>query len=190
MTTSLYETDFYAWANEQAALLRSGRLGEADLAHIAEEIESMGKTEKRELVSRLTVLLLHLLKREHRPALRGAFWRLSVANARDEIAEVLADNPSLKSQLGGALTTAYRYARRRRRLKPNSPSRSFRRPARGIFKPPWTRASGRRAANPTLCAFGAQAATGAIAPSSRSVLRMTLASLNSLAMSPRGLSIS
>jgi hypothetical protein len=45
----LYDEDFYAWANEQAALLRSGRLTEADIAHIAEEIESMGKTEKREL---------------------------------------------------------------------------------------------------------------------------------------------
>lgn len=45
----LYDEDFYAWANEQAALLRAGRLAEADIAHIAEEIESMGKTEKREL---------------------------------------------------------------------------------------------------------------------------------------------
>ena len=50
---------FYAWSLEQAALLRAGRVGEADLSVIAEEIESMGKTEKRELISRLTVLLLH-----------------------------------------------------------------------------------------------------------------------------------
>ena len=53
----LYERDFYAWANEQAALLRDGKLAQADIEHIAEEIESMGRTEKRELVSRLTVLL-------------------------------------------------------------------------------------------------------------------------------------
>ena len=57
-----YQRDFYAWAKEQAALLRAGKVAEADLAHIAEEIDSMGRTEKRELVSRLTVLLLHLLK--------------------------------------------------------------------------------------------------------------------------------
>ena len=56
---------------EQATLLRAGRVGEADLAAIAEEIESLGKTEKRELVSRLTVLLLHLLKWERQPAGRG-----------------------------------------------------------------------------------------------------------------------
>jgi hypothetical protein len=47
-----YDRDFYAWANAQAALLRAGRLSEADIAHIAEEIESLGKTEKRELVAR------------------------------------------------------------------------------------------------------------------------------------------
>jgi hypothetical protein len=66
--SSLRESDFYAWSLEQAALLRAGRAEEADLAAIAEEIESMGKTEKRELVSRLTVLLLHLLKWRFQPA--------------------------------------------------------------------------------------------------------------------------
>ena len=79
---SNYERDFYAWANEQAALLRAGRLGEADFKHIAEEIESMGKTEKRELVSRLTVLLLHLLKWRFQPELRSANWRLTVEEQR------------------------------------------------------------------------------------------------------------
>ncbi len=69
---SAYEKDFYAWANEQAALLRGGKLAEADIEHIAEEIESMGKTEKRELVARLTVLLLHLLKWRYQPNLQGS----------------------------------------------------------------------------------------------------------------------
>ena len=55
--STTYDTDFYAWANEQASLLRSGKLAEADIAHIAEEIESMGTPEKRELVNRLIVLL-------------------------------------------------------------------------------------------------------------------------------------
>ena len=94
---SLHDSDFYAWSLEQAALLRAGRVGEADLAAIAEEIESMGKTEKRELISRLTVLLLHLLKRQAQPTGRGNSWRLSIANARDEIADLLGDNPSLKT---------------------------------------------------------------------------------------------
>lgn len=59
---SLHDRDFYGWSREQAELLRAGKVGQADLELIAEEIEGMGKAEKRELVSRLTVLLLQLLK--------------------------------------------------------------------------------------------------------------------------------
>jgi Domain of unknown function DUF29 len=107
------DRDFYAWSFEQAALLRQRRTAEADLDLIAEEIESMGKTEKRELVSRLTVLLLHLLKWRFQPKGRSNSWRLSVANARDEIADLIADNPSLKSMLDDLTEQAYRYARRK-----------------------------------------------------------------------------
>jgi hypothetical protein len=122
---SLHDSDFYAWSLEQAALLRAGRVGEADLAAIAEEIESMGKTEKRELVSRLTVLLLHLLKWERQPAGRGNSWRLSIANARDEIADLLADNPSLKSVLDEVIASAYRYARRKAAIETDMAEEAF-----------------------------------------------------------------
>jgi hypothetical protein len=125
---SLHDSDFYAWSFEQAALLRAGRVGEADLAAIAEEIESMGKTEKRELISRLTVLLLHLLKWQRQPAGRGNSWRLSIANARDEIADLLADNPSLKTILDEATASAYRYARRKAAIETDSAENDF--PAR------------------------------------------------------------
>jgi hypothetical protein len=108
---SLHDSDFYAWSLEQAALLRAGQVGQADLTTIAEEIESMGKTEKRELVSRLTVLLLHLLKWRHQPPHRGKSWRLSIANARNEIIDHLEDNPSLKAVLDSAMEQAYRSAR-------------------------------------------------------------------------------
>jgi len=108
--SELYERDFYAWANEQAALLRAGRLEEADVAHIAEEIESMGRSEKRELVNRLVILLLHLLKWAHQPSLRGNSWRLSIKEQRLRLAAHLDDNPSLKSRLDEAIATAYRIA--------------------------------------------------------------------------------
>jgi hypothetical protein len=123
--TSLRDCDFYAWSLEQAALLRAGRVDEADLAAIAEEIESMGKTEKRELVSRLTVLLLHLLKWRYQPAMRGNSWRLSIANARDEIADLVADNPSLKSVLADVTASAYRYARRKAAIATELPEDQF-----------------------------------------------------------------
>ena len=111
-TSYLYERDFYAWAMEQAALLRAGNVSAADIQHIAEEIESMGRTEKRELVSRLSVLLLHLLKWQFQPARQGNSWKHSIANSRDQLADHLADNPSLKPRLGEAMATAYRYTRR------------------------------------------------------------------------------
>ncbi len=107
----LYEQDFYAWANEQATLLRAGRLSEADIEHIAEEIESMGKTEKRELVSRLTVLLLHLLKWQSQPALRGRSWRNTIRVQRIRLASHMKDNPSLKAMLDEAIVESYRIAR-------------------------------------------------------------------------------
>ena len=108
--STLYEQDFYAWANEQAQLLRTGKLSEADIEHIAEEIESMGKTEKRELVSRLTVLLLHLLKWQFQPARRGKSWKNSVEVQRISLRSHMRDNPSLKSSLDDAIIEAYRVA--------------------------------------------------------------------------------
>ena len=105
-----YDRDFYAWAIEQAALLRAGRLSEADIGNIAEEIESMGRSEKRELVNRLIVLLTHLLKWQVQPTRCGNSWRLTVLTQRGRLAEHLKDNPSLKSTLPDAFTTAYRFA--------------------------------------------------------------------------------
>jgi hypothetical protein len=122
---SLHDSDFYAWSLEQAALLREGRVAEADLETIAEEIESMGKTEKRELVSRLTVLLLHLLKWQREPAGRCNSWRLSIANARDEIADLLDDNPSLKSVTNEVTASAYRYARRKAAIETDMGEEEF-----------------------------------------------------------------
>jgi hypothetical protein len=105
--TSLYESDFFAWANEQASLLRAGKLSSADIENIAEEIESMGKSEKRELVSRLTILLLHLLKWQFQPRLRGNSGRYTIMVQRRDLARHLADNPSLSAQLPALLGDSY-----------------------------------------------------------------------------------
>ena len=130
--SDLYDRDFYAWANEQAGLLREGRLSGADVAHIAEEIESLGRNEKRELRSRLSVLLLHLLKWRHQPARRSRSWELSIANARDELAEHLADSPSLRATLPEAVASAYRRARLHAEQQTGLPAKTF--PA----ECPWT----------------------------------------------------
>ena len=107
MSNTLYERDFYAWANEQAALLRAGKLESADVENIAEEIESMGRSERRELVNRLAVLLLHLLTWRFQPSLRGNSWRLTIKEQRYRLRRHMSDNPSLQSQLGEAMSDAY-----------------------------------------------------------------------------------
>ncbi len=106
-------------------MLRAGNLSGADIAHIAEEIESMGRSEKRELVSRLTILLQLLLQWRFQPDRRGASWPLSIANARDQLAEHLSDNPSLKAKLPDAMVSAYRYARRHAAIETGLPEDTF-----------------------------------------------------------------
>ncbi|WP_298378156.1 DUF29 domain-containing protein [Azospirillum sp.] len=107
MSASLYDRDFYAWTTEQAALLRSGRLSSADVAHIAEEIESMGRSEQQQLENRLTVLLLHLLKWRFQPNLRGNSWRLTIKEQRNRITRHLRKNPSLHAMLDETIADAY-----------------------------------------------------------------------------------
>jgi hypothetical protein len=110
-TRSTYDHDFYAWATEQAELLRAGRLAEADIDNIAEEIESMGRGERRELVSRLEVLLTHLLKWQFQPSRRGASWEITITEQRRKLARHLHENPSLAAKLGPAIEDAYGDAR-------------------------------------------------------------------------------
>jgi hypothetical protein len=83
-----YERDFHAWTLEQAVLLRSGRLAEADIANIAEEIESMGRSERREPLGRLDVLLTHLLKWQFQPGFRATSWELMIREQRRALLSV------------------------------------------------------------------------------------------------------
>jgi Domain of unknown function DUF29 len=108
---AIYEDDFYAWTQEQARLLRSGDLQAVDAGNVAEEIESMGRSDRRELKSRLTVLLTHLLKWTYQPEHRSTGWLSTIVEQRRQIAEVLADSPSLAKALDDALASAYADAR-------------------------------------------------------------------------------
>ena len=107
-----YETDFYAWSNEQAALLRGGRFSQLDITHLAEEIEDLGKRERRALQSRLGVLLGHLLKWRYQgdyPDRKS--WRATINTQRRSIAKLLDENPSLRSWLAETVPDAYADAR-------------------------------------------------------------------------------
>lgn len=105
-----YEKDFYGWTQEQAALLRSGRLTDLDIENLIEEVETMGRSEKRELESRLTVLLLHLLKWKFQEIRRGGSWEMSIIEQRLRFEETLKENPGLKPKLDEILLNAYKFA--------------------------------------------------------------------------------
>ena len=110
---SLYETDLYAWAMRNAQLLRERCTEELDFDHLAEEIESMGAREKRELQSRLEVLIAHLLKLGCLTVLRAQNergWKVTVREQRRRIAECLSDSPSLQTHLPACAERAYSYA--------------------------------------------------------------------------------
>jgi len=106
-----YNQDFYGWTQEQAALLKTGRLDELDISNLIEEIETMGRSEKRALESRLTLLLVHLLKWQHQPNSRGRSWTLTIEGQRIKLSRVIKDNPGLKPQLPELLEDAYRLAK-------------------------------------------------------------------------------
>ncbi len=97
-----YEQDVVAWANEQARLLRAGRFDLLDIEHIADEIEDVGKSEKREFANRMALLLAHLLKWKHQPERRGSSWEKTIKAQRVALADCMDDTPSLKASLDDA----------------------------------------------------------------------------------------
>jgi hypothetical protein len=114
---SLYKHDFYAWAMQNAALFKAKRFDELDFDNLVEEIESMGKSEGRELNSRLTELLLHLLKWQYQSERRSRSWTVSINKQRIGIDQVLDENPSLKYELEQRFQQSYQYARRHAALE-------------------------------------------------------------------------
>ena len=103
----LYEHDFVRWTEEQARAIREGRMDALDREHLAEEIESVGRSDKREVRSRLAVIVQHILKQRLQPALDGSSWRWTIDTQRQEIAALVAESPSLRGYLDEALGLAF-----------------------------------------------------------------------------------
>ena len=106
-----YDQDFYAWTMENAELLRRKKFEEIDIDNIAEEIESMGKSNKRALLSHLSVLMAHLLKWEFQPIRRSRSWTLTIKHQRLQVCKLLEESPSLKHQIETKLREAYEEAK-------------------------------------------------------------------------------
>lgn len=109
--SAAYDEDLYTWSMEQAALLRAGRIAEADVLNIAEEIDDVGKQEYYRLESALRVLLTHMLKWDYQPKRRSRSWWSSITVQRNQIRDLLDDNPGLKPRLESAVSRAYRNGR-------------------------------------------------------------------------------
>lgn len=115
MATQLYESDFYAWTQRQAALLRSMAAertnSQLDLEHLAEEIESAGGSDRKEVKNRLTTVLEHMLKIAYSPAyepLNG--WRGTVRVQRRDLLATLEQSPSLRRVVREEFDRCYRDA--------------------------------------------------------------------------------
>ncbi|MGA7933594.1 MAG: DUF29 domain-containing protein [Kovacikia sp.] len=107
MPANLYETDFYAWTLEQSKLLKEGDFKHLDIINLVEEIESLGKQERRELDNRLGILIGHLLKWDYQPEKRSKSWRATIREQRRTAQKLISQNPSLKPYLAEAIADAY-----------------------------------------------------------------------------------
>jgi hypothetical protein len=103
----LYETDYHAWALDVAGKIRRGEFESVDWANVAEEIESLGRSERAKLESLLEIILLHLLGWEHQPTHRSRSWHLSLKEHRRRLSRHLSMNPGLKPLLADALAAAW-----------------------------------------------------------------------------------
>ncbi len=108
---SLYDSDFHAWAREQADAVRRRSLNELDWENVAEELESLGKQQRRELRNRYQVLLMHLLKLAYQSDRRTRSWDETVNEQRRAIREHLDENPSLRASNGELFRSAFQRAR-------------------------------------------------------------------------------
>lgn len=102
-----YEEDFYGWAKANALLLKQGRIKEADMEHIIEELEGMGNSNESELINRLSLVLCHLLKWQFQPNMRGHSWTYIIREQRKRTTIHLKKNPSLKTKIDESLIDAY-----------------------------------------------------------------------------------
>ena len=115
MINDLHKTDFYEWTKQTVNALKTGDIMALDFESLIEEIEDLGASKERELNSRLTILLAHLLKWQFQPSYRawdisGKSWTLTIEEQREQIKWLMEENPSLKSKLDRCFLKGYKSA--------------------------------------------------------------------------------
>lgn len=122
---SLYDTDYLEWLDKNIELLKNGSFNEVDLENIIEELESLGKQQKRALKSDLCILLMHLLKWDFQPQKRSSRWKYTIIEHRRRVLRDLADIPSLKPYFEEILELTYLEARKDTSAETNLPLNHF-----------------------------------------------------------------
>jgi len=130
----LYVQDFFAWAHTTATLIRQGKWHEVDAESVAEELESLGRSERHALESRIEVLIRHLLKWRYQPERRerGRSWRSTILEQRRRITRLLQSSPSLRPLLADTLQDEYLHARARALAETRLPDTTL------PYECPWT----------------------------------------------------
>ena len=120
-----YDDDYYAWVLDQIALLKAARFDDLDIGHLTDELRDLGNVTRREIESRLTVLLQHLLKWEFQPDKRSNSWRATIIEQRRRINAELADSPSLRRHPAAVIEDEYVIARLRAADETGIPAGQF-----------------------------------------------------------------
>ncbi|GAP98372.1 DUF29 domain-containing protein [Leptolyngbya sp. NIES-2104] len=123
--SNLYQTDYQLWIQDTVEKLKHQDYSQVDWENLLDEIEDMGKSERRSLASNLTIVLLHLLKWQYQCDRRSESWRLSIVEHQIRIEEALEDSPSLKRYLEEILEKQYRKAIRLASAETGLPSETF-----------------------------------------------------------------
>jgi hypothetical protein len=121
----LYERDFCLWVDEQARLLREGRLEQLDLVNLIDEIEDLGIGAKKAVKSNLVVVLLHLLKHQFQPRHRSRSWQASIVEHRQRLRDDFRASPNLKGYARDVFVEAYADARARTLAETGLPAQDF-----------------------------------------------------------------
>ena len=123
----LYAQDFFAWTQTTAALIRDGKWHAVDTESVAEEVESLGRSEWNALESRLEKLVLHLLKWRYQPEkrVRGHSWEDTIREQRRRLSRLLSHNPSLRPMVTTVLAESYLYVRQRAQFQTRLPLANF-----------------------------------------------------------------
>jgi hypothetical protein len=104
---NLYHQDYYQWLIQTAKLLKEKEFTQLDLENLIEEIESLGRSEKRAIERNLIVVMLHILKWRYQPQKRSSSWKSSIREHRRRIQRLITDSPSFKNYLPEIFTTCY-----------------------------------------------------------------------------------